>query len=107
MARNLDCSKKYPKQIPAGEDNRARARFLPGYTGQNTEFWLRARKEVGLDPVSKYDFEGMGASDRINSWIIAMLHNPGTTQFSIKMLSRAALEAARGGAWKKNLATQQ
>ncbi len=74
MARNLDCSKKYPKQIPAGEDNREdilhKARFLPGYTGQNTEFWLRARKEVGLDPVSKYDFEVMGASDRINSWII-------------------------------------
>jgi len=60
---------------------------------------MQARQTIGLtglDPVSKYDFEGTGTGDRINSVLIAKLHNPGCTDFSIKMMSPQALEGARG-----------
>ena len=108
MSRNLEKSKKIPKQVPAGQDNRAdilhKARFLPGHTAKNSDIWLQARQEIGLtglEPVSKYDFEGTGTSDKINSALIAKLHNPGGTDFSIKMMSPKALEAARGGGLRK------
>jgi hypothetical protein len=49
-----------------------------------------------VDPVSKYDSEGLGLSGRLNSTIWALLHNPGSKEISIEMLAPAALEAARG-----------
>jgi len=52
---------------------------------------------VGYEPVSKYDFEGVGVQDRLNSYIVSLLHNPGAPQFSLKMISKQALDAARGG----------
>ncbi len=104
LSRNLERSKKFPKQVPAGQDNRAdilhEARFMEGHTGKNTDLWLKARSKIGLtgyEPVSKYDFEGVGVQDRLNSYIVSILHNPGAPQFSIKMLSKQALDAARGG----------
>jgi hypothetical protein len=103
LAKNLEKAKKVPKQVPAGLDNRAdllhEARFLPGHTCKNTELWLRARELLGLtgqEPVSKYDSEGLGLGGRINSYIWAQLHNPGSKRISIRMLSPPALEAARG-----------
>jgi hypothetical protein len=108
LSRNLERSKKYPKQVPAGQDNRAdilhEARFMEGHTGKNTDLWLKARQKIGLvgyEPVSKYDFEGVGVQDRLNSYIVSILHNPGAPQFSIKMLSKQALDAARGGGGEK------
>jgi hypothetical protein len=103
LAKNLEQAKKYPKLVPAGQDNRAdilhEARFLPGPTCKQTEVWLTARRHIGLsgvDPVSKYDSEGLGLSGRLNSTIWALLHNPGSKEISIEMLAPAALEAARG-----------
>lgn len=103
LARNLERTKQNPKEIRAGQDNRAdmlhEARFLPGPTCKHTELWLKARRSVGLsgvDPVSKYDTEGMGLGGKINSTIWALLHNPGSKELSIEMLAPAALEAARG-----------
>jgi hypothetical protein len=58
-----------------------------------------ARRLIGLtgvEPVSKYDSEGLGLSGRINSAIWAILHNPGSKELSIEMLAPAAIEAARG-----------
>jgi len=108
LSRNLERSKKFPKQVPAGQDNRAdllhEARFMEGHTGKNTDLWLKARAKIGLagyEPVSKYDFEGVGVQDRLNSYIVSILHNPGAPQFSIKMLSKQALDAARGGGDKE------
>ncbi len=103
LAKNLEKAKLYPQDVPAGQDNRAtllhEARFLPGPTCKQTEVWLAARRHIGLtglEPVSKYDSEGLGLSGRINSTIWALLHNPGSKELSIEMLAPGALEAARG-----------
>ncbi len=62
LAKNLEKAKQIPRQVLAGQDNRAdilhEARFLPGHTCKNTEVWLHARQKLGLtgpEPVSKYD----------------------------------------------------
>jgi hypothetical protein len=103
LAKNLEQAKKFPKLVPAGKDNRAdmlhEARFLPGPTCKQTDIWLAARRHVGLtgvEPVSKFDSEGLGLSGRLNSVIWALLHNPGSKELSIEMLAPGALEAARG-----------
>jgi hypothetical protein len=78
---------------------------MEGHTGKNTDYWLKARGHIGIaghEPVSKYDFEGVGVHDRLNSYTVSILHNPGTTQFSIKMLSKQALDAARGGGGERD-----
>jgi hypothetical protein len=87
LARNLDREKQNPKHVSAGQDNGAdilhEARFLPGPTCKQTEVWLQARRTLGLtgvEPVSKYDSEGMGISGRINSIIWTILHNPGAKE---------------------------
>ncbi len=73
LAKNLEKAKLYPQDVPAGQDNWAtllhEARFLPGLTCKQTEVWLAARRHIGLkglEPVSKYDSEGLGLSGRIN-----------------------------------------
>jgi hypothetical protein len=107
LARNLENLKKHPKQVPAGLDNRAdilhEARFYPGATGKSTDVWLQARKVIGLtgpDPVLKYDFDGIGASERLNSYLIAQWHNLGSKDFSIKMMNKKAVDLARAGTSK-------
>ena len=72
-ARNLEAVKKNPQRIPAGLDNRSdilhMGRFLPGPICKCTDVWISARKEMGLsgqEPVAKYDFDGIGVSDRLN-----------------------------------------
>lgn len=75
------------------------ARFLPGPTCKHTDMWLAARRHVGLtrvEPVSKYDSEGLGLSGRLNSVIWAQRHNLGSNELSIEMLAPGALEAAQG-----------
>jgi hypothetical protein len=62
--------------------------------------WLQARKVIGLtgpDPVLKYDFDGIGASERLNSYLIATWHNLGSKDFSIKMMNKKAVDLARTG----------
>jgi hypothetical protein len=102
LSRNLDRAKK-PKQVPAGLDNRSdvlhEARFLPGHICKHETLWIQARQTIGLtglDPVSQYDFDSLGLAGKINSQIIAKLHNPGEKNFSLKMLAPAALDLARG-----------
>jgi hypothetical protein len=113
MARNLDRIKKIPTKVEAGLDNRGtilhKARFLPGATGLETEVWTEARKVLGLtgvEPISKYDFVGTGLVGKINSALIARLHNPGEKDISIKMFSNAAIEAARGASEKDSHPTR-
>jgi len=84
MARNLERIKKVPAKVEAGLDNRStilhKARFLPGATGLETEVWTEARDVLGLtgvEPISKYDFVGTGLVGKVNSALIARLHNPG------------------------------
>jgi hypothetical protein len=108
LAKNLEKSKKFPAKIQAGEDNRADllhdARFLGGHTCRHTDIWLHARKVIGLtglEPISLYDSECLGMSNHINSHIWAELHNPGSKEISIKMLSPQALKAARGSSDKE------
>ena len=102
MAKNLEKIKKNPKKIEKGTDNRADilhdARFLGGHICKNSDIWLKAREKIGifgLDPISRYDSEGLGMNGNINSHIWAALHNPGSKDFSIKMLSPEALSSAR------------
>ena len=102
MAKNLEQIKKNPKKIEKGLDNRADiihdSRFLGGHICKNSEIWLKAREKIGifgLDPISRYDSEGLGMNGNINSHIWASLHNPGSKDFSIKMLSPEALNIAR------------
>jgi hypothetical protein len=87
LSRNLDRAKK-PKQVPAGLDNRSdvlhEARFLPGHICKHETLWIQARQTIGLtglDPVSQYDFDSLGLAGKINSQIIAKLHNPGEKKF--------------------------
>ena len=75
------------------------ARFLGGHTCKNEEIWLKARKTIGitgLDPIAHYDVDSVGMNDRMNSVIWAALHNPGSREISIRMLSPEALKAAMG-----------
>ena len=103
LANNLEKLKKYPKKIEAGEDNRSdiihSSRFLGGHVCKNSEIWLKARKHLGisgLDPISRYDSEGVGMEGNLNSHVWAALHNPGAKDISIKMLAPEALKIARG-----------
>jgi len=102
MAKNLEKIKKNPKKIEKGLDNRADiihdSRFLGGHICKNSDIWLKAREKIGifgLEPISRYDSEGLGMNGNINSHIWATLHNPGSKDFSIKMLSPEALSSAR------------
>ena len=102
LAKNLEKFKNNPKKIPEGSDNRSdilhEARFLGGHMCKNTEIWLQARKTIGLtglEPVSRYDSEGVGLNSNINSHIWANLHNPGSKDISIKMLSPNGLKESR------------
>jgi hypothetical protein len=113
MARNLERIKKVPAKVEAGLDNRStilhKARFLPGATGLETEVWTEARDVLGLtgvEPISKYDFVGTGLVGKVNSALIARLHNPGEKDISIKMFSNAAIEAARGSSDKDSHPTR-
>jgi hypothetical protein len=110
----LDKIKKFPKKIPAGEDNRAdilhEARFLGGHTCGHTEIWLQARKQIGLtglDPISRYDSECIGMSSHINNFVWSQLHNPGSREISIRMLSPHALKEARGASDKDEAAVKK
>ena len=103
LQKNHENAKKKPTQVKAGEDNRADllhdARFLGGHTCKNEEIWLKARKTIGitgLDPIAHYDVDSVGMNDRMNSVIWAALHNPGSREISIRMLSPEALKAAMG-----------
>ena len=89
-------------KVEAGEDNRSNklheSRFIGGHICQNSEIWLKARESIGiagLDPISRYDSEGVGLSGHINSHIWALLHNPGAEEISITRLSPEALKSAR------------
>ena len=102
MAKNLEKIKKNLKKVEKGLDNRADiihdARFLGGHICKNSEIWHKAREKIGifgLDPISRYDSEGIGMNGNINSHIWAALHNPGSKDFSIRMLSPEALSSAR------------
>ena len=103
LQKNFEKSKKSPKKIKAGEDNRTdilhEARFLEGHLCKNSEMWLHARRSIGIsgfDPVSRYDAESVGMNDRINCNIWNVLHNPGAREISIKLFSPDSLKAARG-----------
>jgi hypothetical protein len=107
MAKNLEKIKKNPKKVEKGVDNRAdilhEGRFLGGHICKNSEIWLKAREKIGifgLEPISRYDSEGMGMNGNINGFIWAALHNPGTKDFSIRMLAPDALSAARASSEK-------
>ena len=102
MAKNLEKIKINPKKVEKGLDNRAdiihESRFLGGHICKNSDIWLKAREKIGifgLDPISRYDSEGIGMNGNINSHIWAALHNPGSKDFSIRMLSPEALSSAR------------
>jgi hypothetical protein len=114
LAKNLEKMKKCPVKVEAGEDNRAdilhAARFLGGHTCKHTEIWLQARKTIGLtgpEPISRYDSEAIGLSSHINSHIWAQIHNPGSKEISIKMLSPQALKIARGASDKESASTKK
>ena len=114
LAKNLEKIKSNPQKIEAGEDNRSdilhKARFLGGHTCRNTEIWLQARKTIGLtglDPISRYDTESVGMSSNINSHIWASLHNPGSKEISIKMLSPNGLKETRGSGDKNATAIKK
>ena len=103
LQKNHEKCKSKPVQVKSGEDNRAdilhEARFLGGHTCKNAEIWIQARKKIGitgLDPIAHYDIDSVGMNDRINSTIWAALHNPGSRELSIRMLSFEALKAAMG-----------
>jgi len=103
MAQNLEYIKTHPVKVEEGEDNRSdklhRARFLGGHLCPHAEAWLKARAALGLlglDPVSRYDTEGLGLSGHINNALWAALSNPGSKELSIRMASPEALKAARG-----------
>ena len=102
MQKNLEKIKKNPVKIEAGEDNRSdklhESRFIGGHICQNSEIWLKARESVGiagLEPISRYDSDGIGLNGNINSHIWALLHNPGAKEISITRFSPEALKAAR------------
>ena len=102
LQKNLEKIKKNPVKIEAGEDNRSNklhsSRFIGGHICQNSDIWLQARESVGisgLDPISRYDVDGVGLSGHINSHFWAILHNPGDKDISITRLSPDALKSAR------------
>jgi len=114
LAKNLEKLKKNPTKIEAGEDNRSdvlhSARFLGGHTCRNSEIWLKARQKIGLtglEPVSRYDSESVGLNGNINSHIWANLHNPGSKEISIKMLSPNGLKETRGVSEKNGAAVKK
>jgi hypothetical protein len=102
MSRNLNNMKKNPKKVEAGDDNRAdklhSARFLGGHICENTEIWLKAREHIGisgLDPISRYDSEGVGMNGNLNGHIWAAIHNPGSKEISIRSFSPETLKTVR------------
>jgi hypothetical protein len=114
MAKNLEKMKKFPKKIQEGEDNRSdklhAARFIGGHACRHTDIWLQARQTIGLtglEPISRYDSEALGISGHINSHIWYQLHNPGSKEVSIKMLSPQALKAARAATDKEVLSAKK
>jgi hypothetical protein len=114
MAKNLEKMKKNPVRFEAGDDNRSNilhgVRFLGGHTCANTEIWLKAREHIGIsgiDPISRYDTEGVGMNGNMNSHLWATLHNPGSKELSIKMLSPEALKMARGSPDSESMACKK
>ena len=106
--------KANPKNFPEGQDNRANifheARFIGGHMCNNEEIWLHARKTIGLigiEPTSRYDAENVGMSGNINSHVWACLHNPGSKELSIKMLSTNGLKDTRSYNDKNNTASKK
>ena len=102
LQKNLEKIKRNPSKIEAGEDNRSNklhsSRFIGGHICQNSDIWLQARETIGisgLDPISRYDSDGVGLSGHINSHFWALLHNPGDKDISITRLSPEALKGAR------------
>jgi len=109
LQKNFEKTRKSPKKIKAGEDNRTNllheARFLEGHLCKNSEMWLQARKTIGIsgnDPVSRYDAESIGMNDKINCNIWNVLHNPGAREVSIKLFSPESLKNARGSEDKES-----
>ena len=114
LAKNLEKLKKNPTKVEAGLDNRSdvlhAARFLGGHTCRNSEIWLQARQKIGLtglEPVSRYDSESVGLNGNINSHIWASLHNPGSKEISVKMLSPNGLKETRGVSEKNGAAIKK
>jgi len=88
MAKNLEKIKKNPIKVQPGRDNRSdilhNLRWKGGHICKNTEAWIEARGDMGisgLDPISRYDTEGVGMNGHINGAILAALHNPGSKKF--------------------------
>ena len=109
LAKNLEKMKNNPKTFPESKDNRTdilhEARFIGGHSCNNDDIWLKARSLIGLtglEPISRYDAENVGLNSNINSHIWANLHNPGSKEISIRMLSPNGLKESRNYADKNN-----
>jgi hypothetical protein len=66
---------------------------------------LKAREEIGisgLDPISRYDSEGVGMNGNLNGHIWAAIHNPGSKDVSIRSLAPEALKTARSSTDKES-----
>ena len=90
LQKNLEKIKRNPIKIEAGKDNKSNklhsSRFIGGHICQNSDIWLQACESIGitgLDPISRYNADGVGLSGHINSHIWALLHNPGNKDISI------------------------
>ena len=90
LQKNLEKIKRNPIKIEAGKDNKSNklhsSRFIGGHICQNSDIWLQACESIGitgLDPISRYNADGVGLTGHINSHIWALLHNPGNKDISI------------------------
>jgi hypothetical protein len=102
LQKNFEKSKTTTR-VKSGYDNRYDtlhdARFLGGHTCGHAKIWLQARAKIGitgLDPISRYDVDSLGISDKLNCNIWNVLHNPGSRELSIKLFAPEALKHARG-----------
>jgi hypothetical protein len=111
MARALEALRNNPAQVKAGVDDRIQAlhpaRFLGGATCSAKKLWLAAREIIGLDgvtPLSNYDMAatGLGGCVTARGWV--ELHNPASTNLSLKLFSSANIGGATAGTKRLTLA---
>jgi hypothetical protein len=101
MAKALEAIRANPIFVEAGEDDRSlnlhQARFLGGAACSAKKLWMAAREVIGLEgitPLSNYDMAatGLGGCVTARGWL--ELHNPASTNLSIKLFSSANIGGA-------------
>jgi hypothetical protein len=82
------------KPVPAGQDNRNTilhpARFLGGPVCSNQRLWQQAREYLGpqgVEPLANFDLRTIGLGGHVTTRGWVEIHNPGSTNLTLKLFS--------------------